>query len=386
MSEKHDIKHGRTNVAAKITQDLREKIESGVYIAGQKLPSRRILAEEYGVAVVTLERALAPLFADGLLHANDRSATYVAGNYKARSFNKSITIIYSLPKADDTIEALSRTVWYREIVTSAINVAAESSIEIKLYNRESPSHVVNGEAVSIKDAVQYAIKDGSSGIIYLSLVTMIHPDEEGLDIMEAVKETALPAVFICPRPIINPVSHVFYDQNFACYDAVQCLLDTGCREIIYYQPWAGWWVTDRELGIRAALQGRNIQMSVFPAIANEISNDEKDVMAFQAADEVLDKGIVGAGIIAANDVAAQGLIRAAMPRGLIAGRDFSIIGFDDHPDSQYYGLSTLKPPVYSLGAESVLLLLRMINKQSGFVQLRLRSDIIHRTSTSMKHS
>jgi len=75
-----------------------------------------------------------------------------------------------------------------------------------------------------------------------------------------------------------------------------------------------------------------------------------------------------------------------MSRGLVAGRDFAIIGFDDEPSSQYFGLTTLRPPLQDLGAEALRLILRMINKQSRFVQMRLRSEMIERSSTSTRFS
>ena len=56
---------------------LREKIVSGVYAAGAKLPSKRLLAGEAGVSVVTAEHALGILTDEGYIRPVERSGYYV---------------------------------------------------------------------------------------------------------------------------------------------------------------------------------------------------------------------------------------------------------------------------------------------------------------------
>ena len=49
-----------------LAQRIREDVLSGVLPAGEKLPSRRALAEHLGVSVITVEGAYAQLEAEGL--------------------------------------------------------------------------------------------------------------------------------------------------------------------------------------------------------------------------------------------------------------------------------------------------------------------------------
>lgn len=56
---------------------LREKIVSGVFPAGSKLPSKRLLAEETGVSLVTVEHALGILSDEGYIRPVERSGYYV---------------------------------------------------------------------------------------------------------------------------------------------------------------------------------------------------------------------------------------------------------------------------------------------------------------------
>ena len=58
-------------------QQLREDIVSGAFSYGSKLPSKRILAEETGVSVITIEHAYALLCDEGYIESRERSGYFV---------------------------------------------------------------------------------------------------------------------------------------------------------------------------------------------------------------------------------------------------------------------------------------------------------------------
>jgi integrase len=62
----------------KIARDLRGAIASGILISGVALPSEKVLAGRYGVAISTAHRAVALLHADGLLRTSSGRRTVVA--------------------------------------------------------------------------------------------------------------------------------------------------------------------------------------------------------------------------------------------------------------------------------------------------------------------
>ncbi|MEV7093608.1 GntR family transcriptional regulator [Amycolatopsis sp. NPDC051045] len=62
-----------------IAQELRERIERGELAPGARVPSTRRLAADHGVAMATAAKALALLSQDGLVRAEPRSGTVVAG-------------------------------------------------------------------------------------------------------------------------------------------------------------------------------------------------------------------------------------------------------------------------------------------------------------------
>ncbi|MEV7683240.1 GntR family transcriptional regulator [Streptomyces sp. NPDC088341] len=61
----------------RIVQDVRDKIRSGRLTAGTKLPSTRELAEEYGVAAGTVQRALTELRTAGLIYSHQGRGSFI---------------------------------------------------------------------------------------------------------------------------------------------------------------------------------------------------------------------------------------------------------------------------------------------------------------------
>jgi DNA-binding GntR family transcriptional regulator len=64
--------------AAQIADDLRERIESGEFTPGAKLPSLRTLAADYGVTQPTANDALQQLHSDGLAGHSSGRGYFVA--------------------------------------------------------------------------------------------------------------------------------------------------------------------------------------------------------------------------------------------------------------------------------------------------------------------
>ncbi|MCL7382189.1 GntR family transcriptional regulator [Streptomyces sp. 35G-GA-8] len=61
----------------RIVQDVRDKIRTGRLTAGTKLSSTRELAEEYGVAPGTVQRALTELRTAGLIYSHQGRGSFI---------------------------------------------------------------------------------------------------------------------------------------------------------------------------------------------------------------------------------------------------------------------------------------------------------------------
>ena len=71
-------------------EQLRKDIVSGIYPYGTKLPSKRILAEETGVSVITIQHSYAILCDEGYVESRQRSGYFVI--YKERDFISNVEL------------------------------------------------------------------------------------------------------------------------------------------------------------------------------------------------------------------------------------------------------------------------------------------------------
>lgn len=69
-----------TAIYIKIHDDIKNQIESGVYKVGQRLPSERSMAEQFGVSRMTLRQAVTSLVEEGILTRFVGSGTFVASD------------------------------------------------------------------------------------------------------------------------------------------------------------------------------------------------------------------------------------------------------------------------------------------------------------------
>ena len=81
---KYKIVNGVEPNYLQLYKQLREDITSGSYSYGSKMPSKRLLAEEVGVSVITVEHAYNLLIEEGYIEPRERSGYYVI--YKEKDF------------------------------------------------------------------------------------------------------------------------------------------------------------------------------------------------------------------------------------------------------------------------------------------------------------
>lgn len=70
---------GAQPLSAQIRDDLSDRIRAGKFKVGEKIPSLKVLAEEYGVAELTVHSAVRELQHAGVLESSTGRGTYVRG-------------------------------------------------------------------------------------------------------------------------------------------------------------------------------------------------------------------------------------------------------------------------------------------------------------------
>lgn len=101
------------------------------------------------------------------------------------------------------------------------------------------------------------------------------------------------------------------------------------------------WARDRVQGLSEALRDARIRV-VFAGGYSRLAGHS-------AAGPALDVQDRPTALVALSDVLALGAYDAARERGLTPGRDVSISGFDDIPDSGFLGITTIHQPIAEKG-------------------------------------
>lgn len=86
----------KTSAVEAVVKLLIDRIHSGEYQAGQKLPSERLLQEEIGVGRLTLREALSRLNAMGIITTAHGRGTYVEDDIKSQTFRDILVPYFAL--------------------------------------------------------------------------------------------------------------------------------------------------------------------------------------------------------------------------------------------------------------------------------------------------
>ena len=386
-----------------IEDDLRQRIQSGGWPVGTLLPSRRVLAERYGVNLGTLQSAISALLADGTLRANPRQGTVVArgasghdgvrrdapagvasaGVVPSPSAHATLGIIAGLwsPSWDPaTLTRYDR--WGGATLDGLEHGMAEVSGATRFFNRMRP----NRSPLSDVDCLQALIAEGVDAVV------IVFPRSEDTALHDLLTQTPpprVPLVFIASSRFEYPFPYVCNDQRAGGYQAAMHLIQAGYRRLVFLSPFHQDWVEDRVTGARQAAS-HSAALGVTLTVHATAPDGEVDLhlsgyqeeAGYVCAEGALRAGMLdGAGMIAANDYTAIGLLQAAGERGLTPGRDFGLVSFDNSFDARSHGLTSLRPPLEAMGREAARLALCALRGEDLPQQVMLRSDLIPRTST-----
>lgn len=360
----------------RIEIDLRRQVAGGRWAVGAMLPSRRDLARQYGVSLVTLDRAIGPLLADGLLRADDRRGTFVVRvsedtfPLEAPRDIGVVGIVASGARAEGQEHLILRELEH---------ILSLSGFSTSVLNRTGGSSRLLG----LFEAAQMVLAESPSAlvIVCLDMDKAFITTELGRLSLENV-----PTVCILAGELPLPIPHVFYDNRSGGYQAAQHLSERGWGELTVIAPFQASWVSERIAGIRdAAAQGHASpqEVRVLAGDGRQWQNlEDPRPLGYEAARMAIAAGWrPSGGVIGVNDGVAFGVRDAAAEIGLEAGEDFALLGFDDELDARQFGLTSLRPPMQDMAREAARLLRDQRQGIKTGLQVRLRAHVIPRVST-----
>lgn len=386
----------------RIEIDLRRRIGDGGWPVGTMLPSRRDLAREYSVSLVTLDRAIGPLLAEGILRADDRRGTFVS--QLSAETQKGIATDSSMQQnpatngvgsfsgtSDDALKVLTigivATVSRIEsqeylILHELEQVFSQRGISTRLLNRAQDATV----RIGLRESMEEMLTHGADGIVVICLDL---DKEQIAEQISQVQLNGIPTVCILAGDLNLALPHVFYDNRSGGFQAVQHLFERGWSDISVIAPFTASWVSERVAGVKDAVMysqfhANNVQVFAGQGSAWESGGDPRPI-GYRAAKEALRAGWqLNGGIVCVNDGVAFGVLDAAAELNLEAGKDFAILGFDDESDARFHSLTSLRPPMQGMAREAARLLMDHARGSDGSLQVRLRAHVIARGSTRVR--
>lgn len=180
----------------------------------------------------------------------------------------------------------------------------------------------------------------------------------------------------------NSEYHAYVDVDGAkgIADAVRHLTQLGHRRIGYISPPSGLMCAiHRWEGFQTAMAEHNLPVEDELVVEGRFTEQSGQI----AMHLLLDLARPPTAAIAANDLCAFGAMRALQMRGLVAGQDFSIVGFDDiRLASHWYpSLTTVAQPLRRIGSIAAQILIDIIAGKDVEHQLILEPKLIVRQST-----
>lgn len=202
---------------------------------------------------------------------------------------------------------------------------------------------------------------------------------------EAFRTTSVPIVLTATFDDEKQWPSVNIDNLSAAIDATEILIDEGHKDIALISgpltdPINGY---SRYKGYRQALEAREIPFQEeYVRIGDYRYRSGMSVMKELLA---LDKPPTA--VFAASDEMAVGAIHAIQDAGKRVPEDISVVGFDNIDIASMVRplLSTIAQPMYDIGAVSMRLLTKLINKESvEDPHVVLQYDVMLRDSTKTK--
>jgi LacI family transcriptional regulator len=250
-----------------------------------------------------------------------------------------------------------------EVMKGVNRAIAESEFDLLVYT--SGDVRKSGRVTSEQKYITLLAKSISDGVIVVAPVA----SEYNID-----------------KPIVSvdPVmSHPSYPSVHAtnyegALDAMKYLISLGHRRIGY-------------IGGRTELESANRRLNGYrdALIQADIPIDEELIVS---GDFTTETGVRSgrmllslenrpSAIFASNDQMAMGVYQVAEEMGLHIPEDFSLMGFDNIPESKYLGLTTVDQFISEMGFKATQMLIKIINEEPlGKQTLQMQTELVIRNS------
>jgi LacI family transcriptional regulator len=228
----------------------------------------------------------------------------------------------------------------------------------------------------------YALRDyHAAGVIFASS-GYVDDEGDGTACLAAavaeVKQQGSTVVSVAPRDFECISATV--DNQAAAYDITRYLISLGHRRIAFVEGPAGVLTSNqRSEGFAAAMAGAGL------AVDLRYDGGATYESGTKAALELLGMATLPDAIVAARDEVAIGLLMTLRQAGVDVPESISIVGIDDTRPAYFVDLTTVKLPLYDLGALAARSVLAEHGDAARPESLVLPHELVPRGTTARRH-
>jgi DNA-binding LacI/PurR family transcriptional regulator len=167
------------------------------------------------------------------------------------------------------------------------------------------------------------------------------------------------------------VDKVFVDEYKGAFQAVEHLINTGCRRIAHIAGSSSLSTARHRLkAYKDALKLHNIPVKEEYIVESEGFAPEHGI---DPTKKLLALSNPPDAIFTINDGVAIGAMYVIKNSGIVIPDQISVIGFDDDPHSSYFkpSLSTVWQPTYEMGMLSARILMKRVNSNNDISKIRV---------------
>lgn len=207
-------------------------------------------------------------------------------------------------------------------------------------------------------------------------------------VAEKCRAIGRPYVLIDPseREIDKRSAMIFVNNEIAIQDLVQHLIGLGHRKIgmVTGQLLHGV-ARERLAAFQAALASANLDQKAEWVVESTWTEES----GYNCGKVLLNLPERPTAILAANDLNALGVVRAAHELGLEVGKDVSVTGFDDLPmaSEDYLQLTTIRQPLREMARMAMDMMMRLLRGETlAESRITIPTELIVRKSTGQAPS
>lgn len=346
MNERNDIPVKKYE---QVRNHLLHLLKSREFEAGHFVGSEQDLVEELGLSRNTVRRAIGDLVQEGILYRKRGQGTFFAGFENDAQTSGIIGMVTHT--ITDNI--------YPEIIQGMEDYAHDQGYNVALSSTSSDRQK---EVDTLRQMNARSIEGLIIEPAFSALLT------RNSDIVTTLAEMDVPVVLTNCRFSFMPYSAVTIDDIELGYRAAAYLIEKGHRTIAFMYFQSAMAATDRAEGITRAFRDYGLGDENCIMLPYTTEEDQRPAFGETLAflDNLSKREDLPDAIVYYNDQSALSAYPAFKHKGLLIGKDVSVMGFDDIDSTQLVDppLTTWKHPKYQMGLWAAQLLFEEIENQS----------------------